>query len=216
MLPAKAFYLIRHGESEANKAHIAAGGGIDSPLTAEGRSQPQVLAPLLKTLEVQPTVIHHSTMVRAADTARFLNADLNLDMTADNNLREHEIGDWEGQPWEPVMQQINEKVEPPNGETYWQFGQRIQSAFTKVLESAEQSAPDFVPMIVCHGGVFHAMGNLYEYGLSSIQNCHLHYYEPHPEYGEFPWKVSIFDIENHALVKKPANFCLSQALEKII
>ncbi|MDP7142310.1 MAG: histidine phosphatase family protein [Alphaproteobacteria bacterium] len=216
MLPAKAFYLIRHGESEANKAQIAAGGGIDSPLTEKGQQQAKDLAPLIASLEVQPTVIHHSAMQRAADTARYINDGLGLDMTGTWDLREHDIGDWEGQPWAPVMQDINEKVEPPNGETYWRFAQRIQSAFTDVLESEDTEAPDFVPMIVCHGGVFHAMGLLYEYGISEIQNCHLHYYEPHPEYGEFPWKVSVFDIEDGKLVKKPANFCLSQALEDII
>ena len=64
MLPAKAFYLIRHGESEANKAQIAAGGGIDSPLTEKGQQQAKDLAPLIASLEVQPTVIRSAMQRR--------------------------------------------------------------------------------------------------------------------------------------------------------
>lgn len=211
MLPQKPFYLIRHGESEANKANIAAGGGIDSQLTEKGRQQPKELSPFLPQLKIQPTVIHHSSMIRATDTAIYLNASLNLDMHPHQDLREHEIGDWEGMAWEIVLPQLNEHVPPPNGETRHQFASRIQSIFTDILNGCTD---DDIPMIVCHGGVFHALGTLYEYGISPIQNCHLHYFEPEDEWDDFPWRVKTFDIEGEKLVEKQAQFCLSVALEK--
>lgn len=212
MLPQKPFYLIRHGESEANKAQIAAGGGLDSKLTDLGEKQPQTLSPYLKDLDIQPTIIHHSPMIRAANTAKYLNETLQLEMIAHHDLREHELGDWEGQPWDVVLPHLNDHKPAPNGEDRHQFASRIQNIFTKILNSC---ADDDIPMIVCHGGVFHALGTLYEYGISPIQNCHLHFYEPEGEWDDFPWKVSVFDVEDETLVQKQAPFCLSMALDKI-
>lgn len=212
MLPQKPFYLIRHGESEANAAHIAAGGGIDSKLTDAGKSQPQELAPYLTQLEIKPTVIHHSTMIRAADTARFLNAELKLEMNPHFDLREHELGDWEGVSWDIVLPQIFDKVPLPNGENYNEFDGRIQSVFTDILNGCDDND---LPMIVCHGGVFHALGSLYEYGLTPIQNCHLHLFEPEGEWDDFPWRVTTFDVKGEKLIQSTAEFCLSRALEKI-
>lgn len=212
MLPAQPFYLLRHGESEANAAEIAAGGGLDSPLNETGLAQAEALAAHIDLLDVKPDVIYHSTMQRAKVTAQIVNKSLSLPSIEDIELREHELGEWEGQPWSKVMPLIEEKVAPPKGESHQQFAQRIQSIFTDILESDHS-----LPMIVCHGGVFHALGALYEYGMTRIQNCHLHYFEPetHPEYTDFPWRVWHFDVEDNQLVKKRAAFCLSHQLSKI-
>ena len=37
------FYFVRHGESEANKAGVWAGGGTNSPLTDLGKKQAEDL-----------------------------------------------------------------------------------------------------------------------------------------------------------------------------
>jgi len=211
MIPAKPFYLIRHGQSEANAIHQTAGGGLDSELTPLGRSQAMSLAPYLSTLELKPGVIHHSTMIRARDTAVLLNASLKLEMHPSRDLREHEMGDWEGLPWAEVLPRIDNDEPPPNGESQQQFAQRIQSIFTDILNMETER----VPMFVAHGGLYHALGTLYEYGISPVQNCHLHLYEPEPSFGRFPWRVSVFDLEKGGLVKKPSNFCLSQAMADI-
>lgn len=212
MLPAKPFYLLRHGESEANAAQIAAGGGLDSPLNDVGIEQAESLASVVDMLEIKPDVIHHSTMQRAKVTAQIVNKALSLPFIEQHELREHELGDWESKPWDQVLPQLERHVPPPNGETRQQFAQRIQSIFTDILDETEG-----MPMMVCHGGVFHALGTLYEYGMSRIQNCHLHLFEPSHDaaYSDFPWRVWHFDIEDERLVKKQAAFCLSHQLSKI-
>ena len=210
MLPAKPFYLIRHGESVANSLEVAAGGGFDSPLTEKGQGQAKTLSPFLPQLDIQPHQVHHSSMIRAKDTAIFLNESLELPMTEWYELREHELGDWEERPWSEVSHRLEAREAPPNGEPHYEFAQRIQSIFTSILEES-----DDIPMIVCHGGVFHALGMLYEYGMSKIQNCHLHYFEPEPLFEDFPWRVHHFDIEGETLVKRQAPFCLSHALSRI-
>lgn len=211
MLPARPFYLIRHGQTEANVARITAGGKADSPLTGKGISQAQTLSPYLTQLEIKPQVLYHSSMSRARDTAKILNNTLKLKAIELQDLREHEMGDWDGQPWEKIEPHLERGDIPPNGEAESIFAQRIQVTYTGILTHAG----DKLPIIVGHGGHFHAIGFLYEYAMSEVQNCHLHYFEPNSEWDRFPWRVWKFDIEGKKLVRTPAPFCLSQTLERL-
>lgn len=210
MLPERPFYLIRHGESEANAARVCAGGQYDSPLTAKGRAQARSLAPYLERLEVAPAAIWHSSMNRARETAEILNTGISLSMTERHDLREHDLGKWDGLHWDVVLPKLDNREVPPDGETYQQFTQRIQYALTEIFTTNSG-----LPMVVAHGGLFHALGMLYEYGMSPIQNCHLHYFEPDQSLAQFPWRVWQFDIAGKKLEKRPAPFCLSQALARI-
>lgn len=214
MLPTRSFYLIRHGQSEANAAGITAGGQIDSPLTAKGRTQAQILAPLLDQLDVKPDIVYHSSMVRARDTALILNKELKLDAIEMRDLREHDLGVWEGQPWPDIQPLLESGQIPPKGESKSTFSQRIQLALTSILQNGHE-----LPMVVAHGGLFHAMGFLYEYAMSEVQNCHLHLFEPYPTTDIFPWRVWQYDVigegAKQTLERKPAPFCISHTLSKI-
>lgn len=202
MLPLIPFYLIRHGQSEANAAHITAGGRFDSPLTAKGRQQALDLAPFLSQLEIKPGSLYHSTMQRARDTALILNQSLNLPPVERDDLREHDMGEWDGQPWADVEPQLIAKIDPPGGETEKHFSERIREALEYILEEA----PAHPPMVVAHGGLFHAIGFMYSYAMGEVTNCHLHYFEPNKDSPLFPWKISQFDVVDGLLVKKPAPF----------
>ena len=204
MLPLKPFYLIRHGQSTANVRHITAGGLFDCPLTETGQQQAKTLAPLLKqALLPMPSRIYHSTMIRARDTAQFLNEGLGLEMIPDFDLREHDMGAWDGLPWDMVIPQLKAGTPPPGGESTQKFSDRIMHTIKKIVIPSDVESP---PMIVAHGGLFHAIGFMYEYAMSEIQNCHLHYFEPVPQQALFPWHVWQFDIEGGKLVKRPAPF----------
>lgn len=204
MLPLKPFYMIRHGESEANAAQLTSGGGLDVPLTQKGEKQAHTLSPYLQQLEITPSQIFASPMKRAHKTAQLINQHMDLSMTVVTTLHETLFGDWEGEPWEDVIPRLDNGEAPPNGEDNEVFTARIQNTITKILHKSDR---DDIPMIVAHGGLFYAMGIMYEYGMSSIQNCHLHLFEPHPEHALFPWIVWQFDIEGDQLVKRPAPFC---------
>lgn len=207
MLPLKSFYMLRHGETTANAARIAAGGQLDAPLNDNGIKQAKTLASLIDQLEVKPRVIYHSDMQRARDTATFVNKNLKLEMFERHDLREHDLGEWDGQPWHEVLPLLENKQTPKNGESEIQFATRIQSSITEILEITSKPEDNTPPMIVAHGGLFHALGFLYEYGISPVQNCHLHHFEPHPENALFPWRVWHFDIKGDTLLKQPAYFC---------
>ena len=133
MIPAKPFYLIRHAESTANAASIAAGGELDSPLTDRGKEQATALAPYLGTVFPPPNRLYHSPMTRVIQTAKLISREIDLEMTSVENLREHKMGEWNGRPWEEVLPKIEAKETPPGGESEEVFVNRVQSAFTEIL-----------------------------------------------------------------------------------
>lgn len=210
MLPARPFYLIRHGQSEANAARITAGGQLDSRLTPKGEAQARYLSPFLDKLTDKPDALYHSSMIRARDTAMFLNLTLKLPTAERTDLREHDMGEWEGVAWDITGPLLDSGQSPPGGENHSVFAQRIQSALTDILNNGHD-----LPIVVAHGGLFHAIGFMYEYGMSEVQNCHLHLFEPYPSYDLFPWRVWTFDPEGGELVKRPAPFCVSHAMTRL-
>lgn len=209
MLPEKSFYIIRHGQTEHNIANIAAGGETDSALTEQGRAQPKKLAPYLQELEIPPSKIFHSSMQRARDTAHYLNKHLGLELEEIHDLREQEIGDWAGQPWEVIYPKFSVDVVPPNGESSTQFAARVQRAISYCLEQSYDEGP---PLIVCHGGLFFGLGimyNIYD-SITHIENCQLHYFEPYSDVPFFPWKISHYLINGNKLEAEAPPFCATK------
>ena len=213
MLPSKSFYMIRHGQTEHNVANIAAGGETDSALTEQGRQQPKELAPYLENLEIKPSRIFHSSMQRARDTATYLNKYLELDMEEVHDLREQEIGDWAGRPWEEIYPKFFEREPAPNGEANDQFAARVQRAISYCLEQSMNEGP---PLIVCHGGLFFGLGimyNIYD-SITHIENCRLHYFEPHSQVPFFPWKINHYLLNGDGLDAETPPFCATK-LKKV-
>jgi uncharacterized phosphatase len=66
----KTVYFVRHGESEANAAGIAAGSGLDVALTQDGRAQARKVGEDLKNKRVE--LIVSSPMKRAYETASII------------------------------------------------------------------------------------------------------------------------------------------------
>lgn len=211
MLPAKPFYLIRHAESQANAAKIAAGGEHDTPLSDRGKGQAQALSPYMTTIDPAPVRVYHSPMTRVIQTAELISDQLDLEFKEHEDLREHRLGDWNGLSWTEVLPKLEARETPPNGETEKTFVTRVRSAFTTILEDCK----DGTPLIVAHGGVFHALGFMYEYALTPIQNCHLHYFEPDYNQEPFPWRVWQYDIDRDGVYRKSAPFCPTSDIEGI-
>lgn len=198
MIPAKRFYMIRHGETEANASRTMA-GSIDSPLTVTGRAQAEKVAKAIVTLEPKPSVIIHSHLSRARDTATIINRALNLDMHEDPDFAEIHAGDWEGTSYKICRAFLHSFDDPPNGETYDEFIDRIKRG--KNTYMTKHNSP---VLIVCHGGVFRAFGKIYGLNMPGVQNCHLYEFEPR-DHPIFPWKVWQHNIdENNTLLRSPA------------
>lgn len=195
MIPARPFYMIRHGETEANAAQIMA-GSLDSPLTQTGRDQARAVHDVVKNLKIKPTLIVHSHLSRARDTATIINEVLNLPMIQDPDFAEIHAGDLEGVCWSKCNH-FDDFRDMPNGEKFDDFFARVRRAKNRILGSNEGPV-----LIVSHGGVFRAFAKLYGINMPGVRNCHLHEFIPHPpvdpktvleSHAPFPWDVFHYD-----------------------
>ena len=88
------FYLIRHGQTEFNKAGRMQ-GQIDSDLTELGREQ--AAASAIEIKEVDFSLCYHSPLGRTTETAQILTQHhKNLELILIRDLIEIGFGDWEG------------------------------------------------------------------------------------------------------------------------
>ncbi len=202
MLPQTPFYLLRHGESEANVKHLVAGAGVNSPLTAAGKAQADDLANYMDKLAVRPSRIFHSPQIRARETAERVNRVMGLHMTESHDLHEHNFGDWENTSWELVKDRVYANERPPNGENRSDFAVRVKRVLDEIL-AQEFETP---PLIVAHGGTFHAIAKLYEWPMGPMRNCHLHFYSP-LAHATFPWEIWQHDISGKDLLRTRSQYC---------
>jgi broad specificity phosphatase PhoE len=204
MIPQKHFYMIRHGETEANKNRVMA-GSLDSPLTHLGRQQADQARVIVEQLSVKPKRIIHSHLSRARDTAMIINMNLGLPIMEDPDFAEIHVGELEGRTWDECHHYLGhggrDWIDAPGGETFKGFMNRIMRAKQKVLE-AQSHGP---VLIVSHGGVFRAVWKLYGVNMEGVRNCHLHEFEPEPDLTPLPWRVHAYDYENE-IIKSEAKY----------
>lgn len=83
----KSFYFIRHGQSLANTGAKSMPDS-DIPLTALGEQQAQQLLEKWQQLNINPSKIYHSPLLRAKQTAMIFNQGTGLDITELAELKE--------------------------------------------------------------------------------------------------------------------------------
>jgi len=115
----KTLYFVRHGESVYNKLNIIQ-GDVDPPLTKLGEDQAKELGVLMKEYEIKCMAV--SPLIRAKQTADFINLSLNLPILYYEDLREMYFGKWQGEfkqeHWEKFKRNFYEFGEaPPGGES---------------------------------------------------------------------------------------------------
>jgi broad specificity phosphatase PhoE len=156
--------VVRHGQSEWNALGRGHGWG-DPPLSELGEDQARGAVAALATQELEPGVVA-SDLARARRTAELVAGPLGLEpvrTTAD--LREHDIGEWDGRTWEEIEREwpgakaewVAERIDtPPGGESRAAFHQRVERA----LRQAVEGRPPGRFLIVAHGGVVRALERL--------------------------------------------------------
>jgi len=183
-LPAKRFYMIRHGETEANAARIMA-GHLDTPLTQNGRNQAKEAQRVVAALKEKPVALFHSHLSRARDTAQIINEILGAPMHEDPDLAEIHAGDLEGAPYEQCNPLFTGWPEIPNGENHTEFFKRVKEGKTRALKRFNDPV-----LIVCHGGVMRAFGEIHGVPTpGKFQNAHLYEFIPKQASSKFPWQV---------------------------
>lgn len=204
-LPQKAFYYIRHGESEWNVLGKFAGGSVDTVLTENGIRQAKEQRIVFEKLSPTPTHIIHSTLSRATDTAKILNIYTKYPMIAEYDLREIEAGEWEGLPSEQVRKNWLDGLHPKNGESLDLLAKRLQKIFTEILLNEEYE----IPFISAHGRLLGGMDRLFQIPPRelSIPNCQLMHFVPsHDSTKQYPYDVYVLSIKKGQIHKELADW----------
>jgi len=152
-------YLIRHGETQANKTGVLM-GSTDTPLNDLGRQQAAMLRDRTTALEVDS--IFASPLSRAVETASIVFGE-KVPIITDSSLQEFHFGEWEGMHFSDISTQYPEiwqmwltdweQTHIPGGEAFAAFKHRVISV---VEEIVRYNAGKRVA-VVSHGGCIRSL-----------------------------------------------------------
>jgi NAD+ kinase len=220
--------FVRHGESEQNLANKHGRKGDNSlytkefmgrhgsqhRLTEKGRKQAKIAGQWLKKHDMGYFDRRYvSDYMRAKETAGLLDLE-GHDWYVDHMLREREIGDFDGLPWEERNAREKDMLVtrdtdpfywiPPNGESIAQMTVRLRQLF----DTLHRECFDKRVVVVCHGEVMLAFRQLIErmpldvwiengdqekHPQNRINNCQIfHYTRRNPETGELVGRIEWF------------------------
>jgi broad specificity phosphatase PhoE len=156
-LPITRLYLIRHGETLANREYRYI-GTRDDPLSALGETQALLLAEALSGLPI--AAIYSSPLQRTYQTALPVAARHSLKAQRVDDLRECDFGTWEGLSRAEVLERSpedsqrlreweqNTSIAPPGGESFEALQQRVVTT----VERLAHAHPDQAIVLVSHVG----------------------------------------------------------------
>lgn len=155
----KAFYFLRHGETETNRLMTIAGSS-DVELNEAGRAQARAAVEWVRPLGI--TQVASSGLRRARDTAAVVAGALKLAHIVVPGLAERNWGVLEGKP-----QSLRERGVTPHGaETAEQFIARTRAALATIDARG-------APLIVAHSGTYRVLCRLLalEGAAEAVANC---------------------------------------------
>ncbi len=138
-------------------------GQLDVPLDAVGRAQAQAVAKRLSA--EHPVIIYSSTLSRALDTARAIQAAIPLhpELRTDKRLIEGQFGDWEGKTYDELRSKDAARLAewesgangstPPNGESLKDLAARVEAAYRDICRVHSEGTI----VLVAHGGTLQVL-----------------------------------------------------------
>jgi probable phosphoglycerate mutase len=158
--------LARHGETDWNRDGIWQGHG-DPPLNDLGRRQAAELAERLAGTELD--ALYSSDLRRAYETAEIVGRRKGLEITADPDLREMDVGSWSGLTSEEITTRFP-GMSAHDGEQREAFDARALGALTRIAGAHE----DGRVLVITHGGVVRALErHLFDEPRNVLANCEI-------------------------------------------
>jgi len=172
MLVKKAFYFIRHGQTDHNRKHIYAGGKTDVPLNKTGKRQAKALRKRLHPLPINQVVC--SPMKRALQTARLATQ---RPLIIDQGMKECDLGDFEGMPVPDFIRYADATpahIPFPNGESRTDIAKRAINSINNCLASHGENL-----LFISHGMVYWSLLEALHIPFHHIPNAQLVHFKPH-------------------------------------
>lgn len=155
------YIFVRHGQAENNLLGI-----LNSDpkkvlhLTQKGKDQIHATAKLLKKEKID--LVFASPFARTKETAEILTEQTGLEITFDQHLVEHQMGNFDGQPEKTFPQQFQSLEERyskrlPDCESFKDVEERL----FKFLDFLQRKYSDKTILIVTHGNVVRAALRLF-------------------------------------------------------
>ncbi len=159
------FILVRHGFSMGNKEKKFT-GQLDLPLDEVGEKQALSVKEYIIS-EYKPDLIFSSDLIRAYNTVKPLAENLQIDIIKSKELREVDVGEWQGVEIEKIKKKYPEEFEfykntPglfdfPKGESYKKTSERAEYF---LRETAEKNDGKTI-VVATHGGVIRVLRALW-------------------------------------------------------
>jgi broad specificity phosphatase PhoE len=145
-------YIVRHGETDGNF------GGViqfpDTPLNPRGLAQADAVAARLADAGIRRILA--SDYARAHTTAEAIGRRAGAPLEIHAGLRERNFGDLRGRPRAEIGDRMYaDDFEPPNGESWPVFHDRVTRTWADVVHAAAQTEGDIA--IVTHGLVCYSL-----------------------------------------------------------
>jgi len=151
----KQIYLLRHGEIKTGdkKRYI---GQTDIPLNSKGIDQAKWWQEQLSQVTFEK--VYCSDLIRSLDTARVVSAFADSDIEVITQLREINLGNWDGEHMETIKKHFPDAWEergrhmtrfrPPHGESFQDLHDRVIPLFQKITAEMTGNV-----LLVAHAGV---------------------------------------------------------------
>lgn len=148
------FYIVRHGQSQANAKGILQGAKINTPLTQKG--QQQALQTKAKLNSIKFDKIYASPLLRAGQTATLLAP--TCPITFDVRLKEYDYGQLDGRLESEVWQELPQYFDTqhnllpsfqnfPSAQKFADVQNKLQTFFAEVTAKYPQAKI----LVVSHG-----------------------------------------------------------------
>lgn len=136
------FILVRHGQSLGNERKIIL-GHVDWDITDIGRAQAQCVARALENRKID--AVYSSDLMRAYNTVAPMATSRGLNITADEGLREINMGLWQGRTVADIIEEYGELFTvrwkchfgsfcAPDGESTQDLAKRVRCSLLRIAE----------------------------------------------------------------------------------
>jgi broad specificity phosphatase PhoE len=195
MIPPVSFYFLRHGETDYNLTGRMQ-GWADVPLNATGESQADAQRPAIAALGLGS--IAASSLARAWRTAEIVGRGLAVPRTAVEELREFDVGPFEGTDISDWVNDWRAGKLIGGVEPFADFCVRVERGMNRALDL------DHPVLVVAHGGVYWALEALLGLpGPTRVPNAVVVRFDP-PTAGNERWGVSFGAGERKSGTGRPS------------